>query len=528
MTEDDSVSVEPVRNPKIIQNKLNVKATFLVGFGFLSVMLAWMVYNFQMPIILAGKLADNGIDFERVGMLGTGAERLFFSGFIMTLDNIVAISLQPWFGKLSDRLESKYGRRTPFMMIGIPIAALSLIILPFTELISVFAVLFVSFIGIVVCFNLAMAFYRAPIVALLADKTPAKFRSTGNAIINLMGGVGTGVGFLVPIAVTYLGFVKDATIITGVFETQNFLLEDFVIFTVTAVLIVIVLILFLTLVREEPTGKKFWHLANRPILFDSDTLTVIPQNNNERIDGIELKTNSIIADLKGLFQEKDKSGVFILLAIFCWFFGFNALDANFSRWTQEYLLLEGALVGRLFLALPIALAIVGVPAAKIAEKAGRRKTIKLGLIFMITALSLMIIVQEVLRAEVEGGLEPNILGLAAGIGFMGVGWAFININSIPIVWQLAPKDKIGSYTGLYYLASQLAAILSPTLIGFFFMIGEFVLGTSLRVYTWRIMLPFMLISMIAAFFCMTRVKRGEAEISKEEMDKLKEKFSDSD
>ena len=233
-----------------------------------------------------------------------------------------------------------------------------------------------------------------------------------------------------------------------------------------------------------------------------------------------------MADLKEIFHEEEKSGVYILLAIFSWFFGYNALEANFSRWTQEFLLLKGALISQLFLALPVALVAIGIPAAKIAGKLGRRKTIKVGIIFMIVSLSAMIIVQEILRKQVLGGEEANIWGLAAAIAIMGAGWALININSITIVWQIAPKEKLGAYTGLYYLFSQLAAILSPIAMGAILTVGE-IASTNMGleiVYTWRSLLPFMLISMIFAYFFMARVKRGEAELSEEEIEELQRKI----
>ena len=56
----------------------------------------------------------------------------------------------------------------------------------------------------------------------------------------------------------------------------------------------------------------------------------------------------------------------------------------------------------------------------------------------------------------------------------GIGWSFILINIIVMVWQMAPTAKhIGTYTGLYYFSSFLAAILGPTIIGFFM---DFVVG----------------------------------------------------
>jgi MFS family permease len=187
--------------------------------------------------------------------------------------------------------------------------------------------------------------------------------------------------------------------------------------------------------------------------------------------------------------------------------------------------MRGALVGQLFLGLPVALFLIGLPAAKIAERAGRRKTIKLGLVFVIASLGAMIVVQEILRDQVLDGQEPNIWGLAFCIAMMGVGWALININSITIVWQLAPKEKIGSYTGLYYLFSQLAAILSPIAMGAILMVGELLVGP---VFTWRSLVPFMFGSMVVALILMSRVKRGEVALTAEEIEALERQYGGGD
>jgi maltose/moltooligosaccharide transporter len=116
-------------------------------------------------------------------------ENTVFIGFIMTFDNISGVLLQPYFGSLSDRTKTRFGRRMPFLMIGIPIAALALSLIPFhVNLLTLMAAIIVM--------NFGMSVYRAPVVAMMPDCTPEHKRSNANGIINFMGGLGTLIAFL--------------------------------------------------------------------------------------------------------------------------------------------------------------------------------------------------------------------------------------------------------------------------------------------------------------------------------------------
>ncbi|MBP5666098.1 MAG: MFS transporter, partial [Clostridia bacterium] len=87
--------------------KLNYKRTILVGFAFFLICVFWQAYDNTVPLILTNKF----------GMSQT------WSGVIMALDNVLALFLLPLFGSLSDKVKTKSGRRTPFIMIGTILAA---------------------------------------------------------------------------------------------------------------------------------------------------------------------------------------------------------------------------------------------------------------------------------------------------------------------------------------------------------------------------------------------------------------------
>ncbi len=84
----------------------------------------------------------------------------------------------------------------------------------------------------------------------------------------------------------------------------------------------------------------------------------------------------------------------------------------------------------------------------------------------------------------------------------GIGWALININSLPMVVDMTDDDHIGTYTGLYYFASQAAAILGPVAFGGIIQIG----GNN-----YRLMMLLSPIFLVVAFVMMMGVKRGEAQ-----------------
>ena len=292
----------------------SVKKVLITGLGFMSAMISWSFYNFKIPIILAG--IDDGPDaWIRVGLLGTASWVELLTGIIMVLDNIAAIILQPYFGRLSDRLQSKYGRRTPFFLIGLPTAVGCMIIMPFAPLFGLVALIFI--------FNFAMAFYRSAVMSIMPDYVPANRRSTANSFIALMGGVGTVIGFMIPKLVEMIP--GTAPVITGVLETQDYFWQDFWGFFLTGAFMLLCLILFLIGFREVPTGTTFWKLSDKPIVVDYETKTY------SFIEEEAKEDENITEEIKAIFTDKDKSALYILLTIFLYASGLNVVEFTFGR-----------------------------------------------------------------------------------------------------------------------------------------------------------------------------------------------------
>lgn len=150
--------------------KLDKKKTILVGIAFLTISAFWQLYDFVVPLMLR----------QEFGISDT------ISGIVMSLDNVLALFLLPFFGALSDRSLSRFGKRMPYIFVGTFFVSVGMFLLPLAAKIKNLPLLVVS-LGIVLIF---MSVYRSPSVALMPDITIKPLRSEGNAVINLMGAIG--------------------------------------------------------------------------------------------------------------------------------------------------------------------------------------------------------------------------------------------------------------------------------------------------------------------------------------------------
>lgn len=331
-------------------------------------------------------------------------------GFFMTLDNIAALLIQPAVGAWSDRVHTRWGRRMPFILIGAPIGAIVFGIIPIAAVLPVFVACTSSLL-------LSMAFWRTPVVALMPDLTPSEHRSQANGIINFMGGIGSIIAFLI--------------------GSKLYRLDPAYPFWLGSGLVILSAILLFLFIREPKDVEPVDH---QPSMFES---------------------------LRDLIRDPDPSGIRILLAIFFWFVAYAAIEAFFSLYVNKFLLLEEAEGARLLSQLSLLFVIFALPAGEIGARIGRKVTISIGLVGMITAvLGIFLIPKAYLVWRVT---SLPVLGEIPVIGCIlmvaGISWALININSLPMVVDLTGRPRIGTFTGLYYLFSTLAAIIGPNLFG---------------------------------------------------------------
>lgn len=393
-------------------SKLNYKNTFLLGLGFFCISITWSLYNSFVPIFLNKYISS-----------------AFIIGLIMTFDNIAAITLQPFFGALSDRTNTKYGRRMPYLLIGIPVSAAFFFLIPYE-----FSL--ISLVAIVMCFNIVMSIYRAPTVALMPDLTPSPLRSKANGIINFMGGFGALLAYFV--------------------GSKIYDYDRHVPFMGTSLLMILAIIILYKAIKE-PSAPAME----------------------------EQESSGIISAFKEILSDSDKSALFILFAIFFWFIGYQGIEALFTLYGVNYLGIKESAAALTLGFFSFSFLVFAIPSGFIATRIGRKRTIKIGLV------GLMIIFGAILFSKDIAIIRGLML-----IG--GMFWAFVNINSYPMVVEMTTDNKIGAYTGLYYFFSSMSAILGPPLF-----------GKLIDLVGYGVLFLMALCFFLMAFICITYVKKGE-------------------
>ena len=501
--------------------KLNYKRTILVGFAFFLICAFWQAYDNTIPLILTNKFG-----------MSQG-----WSGVIMALDNILALVLLPLFGAISDRHQGKRGRRTPFIVVGTLIAAVALVCLSFvdaaqlknisdvsaiddpTALTTIYEkeaeaqlltpsgerfvlsekytqaeftaitsqitsgdktitnpdytnyvvparqayawqttaespATLVFFVVLLLIILVSMSIFRSPAVALMPDVTMKPLRSKANAIINLMGSAGG-------ILVLALGMVFATSAV------RNSLMSYTGYFAVIAAIMLSALVIFMLTVREVEWAEEM----------QRDSVAY----------GIQEEEETVSDEKRKLSPAEMRSLIFIMLSIVLWFFGYNAVTSKYSVYASNILHKDYNLT----LIIAQAAAIVAyLPVGIIASKVGRKKTIMAGVVMLTVAFG----VASFLHAE-----SPTML-MNAMFALAGIAWATINVNSFPMVVELASGGDVGKYTGFYYTASMAAQVATPMLSG--------LLMDKLGM---RILFPYATIFVALAFVTMYFVKHGDSK-----------------
>jgi MFS family permease len=499
--------------------KLNYKRTICVGFAFFLICAFWQAYDNIIPKILTDKFG-----------MAQG-----WSGVVMALDNVLALFMLPIFGALSDKCKSRFGKRTPYIVIGTIVAVIAFVGLSFidnaqlnkvgdaadmsekgvhavyadTEIINATlkthegeeyvlsekyseadmnavvtdalqgdkqalaewdeyfvparqAVaakttaqnrsILVLFMAVLLVTLVSMSIFRSPAVALMPDVTIKPLRSKANAVINLMGTFGG-------ILVLALG------IVFGTGKAPKAMMSYTLFFTVIAAVMVLALIVFLITVKEPKFVQDMEEESKR---------YGIDEGEEEDGSGSRKLSKSELASL-----------LLILASVVLWFFGYNAVTSKYSVYAGKVLNLDYNTT----LIIAQAAAIISyLPVGFIASRIGRKKTILAGIVMLAIAFGV--------AAFLRQG-SPAIL-MNAMFALAGIGWATINVNSFPMVVELAKGGNVGKYTGYYYAASMAAQVLTPILSGF--------LMDSLGL---KILFPYATAFVILAFVTMIFVRHGD-------------------
>lgn len=412
--------------------KLNYKRTILIGLAFLSISAFWQMYDNVIPLILKNTFG--------LGETITGA--------IMAGDNVLALFLLPIFGTFSDKVNTRIGKRMPFILVGTTLAAIFMVILPIadnTKNMLVFVVgLFILLIS--------MGTYRSPAVALMPDLTPKPLRSKANAVINLMGAVG-GVFTLLMIKV----LVEKG-------ETPNYVP---LFLAVGSLMVVCIVVLFLT-IKENKLRQEV-------------EMSEEPEQEPQPSTNAKPKSGKLPKDVM-------RSLVFLLMSVAFWFIAYNAVTTAFSRYATHVWGLEGGGYADCLLVATVAAIISYIPIGVIASKIGRKKTIIIGIILLGGCFA---------AAGLFNQYHPVMVVFFCIIGFA---WAAIGVNSYPMVVEMASAGDVGKYTGLYYTFSMSAQVVTPILS-----------GALLEYVSYRTLFPYAVVFCILAIITMSQVKHGDSK-----------------
>lgn len=431
------------------QLKLNTGQTVRVGFAFLAILAFWQMYNNVIPLMLTKTFhMDKSV-----------------SGAIMAADNVLALFLLPLFGGISDRCKSKLGKRRPFILGGTVAAVFLMLLIPFLDNAyfqnpkTVTEIVFVCVLG---CILVAMGTFRSPAVALMPDVTPKPLRSRGNAVINLMGALG-GIIYLIIAKIMYPSA-----------QTQDAAHVDYLpLFLAVAGIMILSLIVVMFFVNE--------------VQWNADMLAYEKAHPEENL-ALETAEHQ-----EQLPKEVKRSLIFLLFSVALWFMGYNAMETWFTTYADA---MWNIGIGDASLCLTIATGgaiLFFIPSGILASKIGRKKTI-LGGILLLSGSFFAVFAYTCVRDTFHSGLYVLFF-------LVGAAWAFINVNSLPMVLEMCKGSEVGRFTGFYYTFSMTAQIVTPVCA-----------GTLLERVSYMTLFPYCAAFVLLAFVTMLFVRHGDTKV----------------
>lgn len=396
---------------------VNWKQATSLGFGMSAIFLVWPLFNQFVPLFLQ---AGNPLWEEELRRLGREIPDVIGFGlaptlafFIMTWDNILNLFVQPWAGLKSDGTWTRFGRRKPWIMVGVPVAAVGFVLIPLAT--TVFAILLFIFVT-----NLGMALFRAPTAAWLGDLFPPQQQSKVRGLMATMSAV-AGI----------LALVVGSLLFERVGRAAPFIW--------CTALMLVVATMALVLVREIPPDAQ------------SDRGTM------------EKQTVGTVASFRAIFhtlwKTENHGGIWLLLSILLTFMMFDSLTTGISSFGVFTLGLAPGQAARFGALFAIAVAVFAIPSGLIGTRIGPSQAMRIGLfgVFLVGGIGYFWI--------------QSTASFAITLVLLGVLVSLVVINDLPLLLRFVDQERIGANTGVYFIATQSAAVLGPTLAGFTIEVG---------------------------------------------------------
>lgn len=465
--------------------KLNYKRIILVGFAFFLIQAFWQAYDNTIPMILTNKF----------GMSQA------WSGAIMALDNVLALFMLPLFGAISDKHHSKWGRRTPFIVVGTLIAAVMLIALSFVDNAQLHHISDVAAIDDPAAletiydreadetlltpggqkFVLSRQFTKEEFTQIRSQITvdgaavtnpdytnyvmPARqacaWDATAKSPVTLVFFIALLLVILVSMSVfrsPAVALMPDVTL-KPLRSKANAVIN--LMGSAGGILVLVLGMVFATsAVRNSLMSYTGYFAVIAAIMLAALVVFMLTVRENEWAAemqqqsvelGLEDKEEAATGERK-LSVDEVKSLIFLLLSIVLWFFGYNTVTSKYSVYASNILHKDYNLT----LIIAQAAAIISyLPVGFIASKVGRKKTILAGVVMLTAAFT---------TASFMSAESPTML-MNAMFALAGIAWATINVNSFPMVVEMCSGGNVGKYTGFYYTASMAAQVATPMLSG---------------------------------------------------------------
>jgi len=379
------------------------KTIFSIGVGWFALQAIWTTYNAFMPLLYA-KLT------EAPDASGKMVPNLFLVGLLMTTDNFLGLAIGPFWGARSDQTRSKFGRRMPYILIGMPLAAIFTFILPFFAQVSLMAL-----VGAALLMNFSMTIFRAPLVSFFSDLFPKSMRSQVSGTTDLMAGIGA--------IVALLG------------GGELYRINPSYPFIMVSLTLIIAALVMRVGVKEPDVAEISKH---------EDVSGDLPP--------------TIVAAIRTLIQLPQRSPILFLIGVMFTWSAWNAIESFWTTFATTALKMNGGDAANFAAILALSYLVGAVPAGIAAAKWGRQRTIMIGIVLLIPLY-------------VIGAFNTSSLAFAILLGVMGPCWALVLVNGVVLFQEFASLRQIGLFSGIYAIATAISQIIGPPLYGYLMDVG---------------------------------------------------------
>lgn len=363
--------------------------TFYVALAAFAQEATWNFYDAQVPPLLREHLGSAAL-----------------IGLLMGMDNMLGIFIQPWMGNRSDNTRTRWGRRIPYLAVGMPIAALLFATIPLASSLPVL-------IAVMFTYALVANSFKPIGESLLPDFIRPERRSRANAVVKIA------------IALTVIVSALISTFLVDDHPVLSFWIPSVLMIGAAAVLV--------SRVR------------------DSDSPAYQAAVAEETVEaGPTARMRDVLRDIA---RDPDRTRVLVILAIFLFGCAWFASRSLITTYGMASLGLSRGDAGGLTLLSGVAYLLAAFPLALLSERVGRLRVMAAGMTLFVVSL-------------VVGTLAHTATGTVVALCFGAVGAAGFMINGAVILWNLAPSSRVlGTYTGLYTVGWYTGGFVGPALVG---------------------------------------------------------------